>query len=510
MKKVISFIDSHFDQIGYVCLCLFFVLFHFILYTRQQLIIDSDLSSEMVFAKLIADENSIISSNWFYSTEFRLFNMNLVLMPLFKIFNNWKLIRVFGTAIMNILMVVSFIFMAKKLKFRYIPWLSIFLCGAISTEYYRFVTSSMCYTVYIIVAFLTVGLIVSIVQDKNKLLSFVLLGILSFVASLNGIRELVVLSLPLFGTSVLFLIYYFVKRDKTNRDVIYKLMGISIFVLLLSLAGLLVNKLVISANYMYMDYADSMHFGLYLSRIGDIVRGWFNLYGYEPVRYCSNIRFVLYPVFFFLVIFVIYCGIKILLDKKYDVLHKYVSLLYFVSSAIVSAVFVLTDQYYQARYFIPCFVLFIAVLGVYFKYSEFKFNNIIVLILTAYVGAVSMVCSLTYVARNNYDMLEVNDILAARALEAGYTTFWEGNVLTELSNGKIEAYVLKDDSSEIYKWLQKKDHFENSVIDGEVFLLIETEDEYRDRMKEYQLYEGDDVLLYVFPDYTYVSKYYGE
>ena len=510
MKRLISWIESNFDRIGYVCLGLFFVLFHVILYTRAELIIDSDLSSEMVFAKLVSKENVIVTNNWFYSTEFRLFNMNLVLEPLFKVFTSWKLIRVLGTAIMNFLMIVSFAFMGKALEFKYIPWLSIILCGAISTEYYRFVSSSMCYTIYIIVAFLTVGLVAFIIKNRYKVICYILLGLLSFVASLNGIRELVVLSLPLLGTSILFVVYNLICRKNHNDSVVKKLCMVSVFILVCSLCGFLVNKLVISVNYMYMDYADSMHFGLYFDRIGEIIRGWLNLYGYEPIRYCSNVKYVLYPIFIFLIIFVVYCGIRILMDRKYDVLDKYMSLLYFVSSVVVSTVFVLSNQYYQARYFIPSFVLFLIVIGVYFKKSGFRFDKLIVLMFVGYVSIVTMVCSLSYVARNNYELIDVNEILEEKGLKTGYTTFWEGNVLTELSNGEIETYVMEDDSSKIYTWLQEKDHYENSEVSGEVFMLIEAEDEYNDLAKEYQLYSGEDVLLYIFPDYTFVEKYFGD
>lgn len=54
MKNINNWINKNFDKLGYLVLALFFVVFHVILYLRMDLIIDSDLSSEMVYAKLCA------------------------------------------------------------------------------------------------------------------------------------------------------------------------------------------------------------------------------------------------------------------------------------------------------------------------------------------------------------------------------------------------------------------------------------------------------------------------
>ena len=114
------------------------------------LIIDSDLSSEMVYAKLCAHENALLTNSWFYSTELKIFSMNIVLTPLFKVLNNWKMVRILGTVICNLLIVLSFLYLGKKFKLKYLGWLSLLVVGSISEEYYRFITSSMCYSVFVV------------------------------------------------------------------------------------------------------------------------------------------------------------------------------------------------------------------------------------------------------------------------------------------------------------------------------------------------------------------------
>ena len=61
-------------------------------YGRQWL--NSDTSSEMVLAKLLANENTLVSRNWYYSTEIRLVYQTIFTMLLFKLFGgagNWAL-----------------------------------------------------------------------------------------------------------------------------------------------------------------------------------------------------------------------------------------------------------------------------------------------------------------------------------------------------------------------------------------------------------------------------------
>ena len=45
--------------------------------------VDADNSSEMVLSRLLADEGTFFSRNWFYSTELRVLNTQIVLSLLF-------------------------------------------------------------------------------------------------------------------------------------------------------------------------------------------------------------------------------------------------------------------------------------------------------------------------------------------------------------------------------------------------------------------------------------------
>ena len=73
---------------------------------------------------------------------------------------------------------------------------------------------------------------------------------------------------------------------------------------------------------------------------------------------------------------------------------------------------------------------------------------------------------------------EAADWLVENGYTQGYTTFWNGNVLTEASDGVLDVYVYNSwASSQLYDWLQRRSHFE-SAPEGKVFVYI-SEDDYQ-------------------------------
>ena len=103
-------------------------------------------------------------------------------------------------------------------------------------------------------------------------------------------------------------------------------------------------------------------------------------------------------------------------------------------------------------------------------------------------------------------------------LDAGYTqgyaTFWNANVLTELSNGRLELWHWSDgkqnisnleDFNDIYAWLQLKSHVE-APPEGKVFVLLSAnEDYYFEFTKKFSqddvIYRAENYLDYGVKDY---------
>ena len=78
---------------------------------------ESDFAAEMIFSKLLSETGHYIASpDWYYSTEFRIFYTQLVMVPLFKIFRSWTVIRMLTNFVFYALMLWSYAFLVRPLK----------------------------------------------------------------------------------------------------------------------------------------------------------------------------------------------------------------------------------------------------------------------------------------------------------------------------------------------------------------------------------------------------------
>ena len=74
---------------------------------RLYYLLDSDMASEIMLAYKLRIEHKLITSTWFYSTELRVFNTQLVFTPLLFLCENWRTVREMGTAIILLSMLAS-------------------------------------------------------------------------------------------------------------------------------------------------------------------------------------------------------------------------------------------------------------------------------------------------------------------------------------------------------------------------------------------------------------------
>src|SRR5699024_2994800 len=74
---------------------------------RMYYLLDSDMSSDLLLGYVLRKEHTLLSTNWFYSTELRVFHNHLVFAPPFFLFDNWLQVRTIGTAIILLGMLAS-------------------------------------------------------------------------------------------------------------------------------------------------------------------------------------------------------------------------------------------------------------------------------------------------------------------------------------------------------------------------------------------------------------------
>lgn len=76
--------------------------------------LDSDASSEMVLAQHWIDTGNILSDDWIYGSEIRLFHMQLIYAPLLLIFDSWQTVRFWGAIIMQGIYLASYGYLLRQ------------------------------------------------------------------------------------------------------------------------------------------------------------------------------------------------------------------------------------------------------------------------------------------------------------------------------------------------------------------------------------------------------------
>ena len=81
--------------------------------------LDADMASEQLLANLLAQEGGVMSTNWYYSTELRVLNTQLVMAPLFRLFTSWHTVRVVGSVVLILLYLAAWFWFERSAKLKY-------------------------------------------------------------------------------------------------------------------------------------------------------------------------------------------------------------------------------------------------------------------------------------------------------------------------------------------------------------------------------------------------------
>lgn len=178
--------------------------------------IDADMSSELVLAKLLSEEHAVISENWYYSTELRVLNTQLVFAPLFNLFDSWQAVRAVGTALLLAIMVLCYVFMARSLN---ISTAGSFISAGVlllplSSSYTYSVLQGAFYIPHVCISFVLFGIICRTLSNNKRTLWTAFGGVLAFLAGLGGVRQVFVFTLPIIITAIIILISAY----KSGRD----------------------------------------------------------------------------------------------------------------------------------------------------------------------------------------------------------------------------------------------------------------------------------------------------
>ena len=455
-------------------------------------IVDSDLASEMILSDLLNREGTIISHNWFYSTELKVVNLQwfyrlgLLIFP-----NDWHLARTFGMAITLALFAAAMLFFVKCAGLgRAGLWMVGTLLWPFGQHYLVYAIYGGYYLVYTFFYMLVLALVLrSLNADKKHCaLQWVLACVITAVAGMNGVKQLMVFHAPLCLAAAILLVLALHSCGKTDwkaaLDVCRKevrLLVASLVTAVAAAAGYFVSNAVLSRMYDFKSYnfivwnRDEDWFTL-----DRILMDFFHEFGYENGSGVFHFGGIAAAVGLLLGCWMFFCIVRLLLRlDKLERNDKLLVLLLVAMLAVCGVAYTYFHEYYL-YFWLMNMPVAIAVMAVEIKTEDFH-----ILGARQLLGVGLAVC-FTLCAVSTVRQEQEHPYLAHKGLNTaaewlvdngytqGYSTFWNGNAMTELTSGKLEVWTLQSlDRDDVPTWLQPKSHL---TPDPEhPFLLIDTE-----------------------------------
>ena len=478
--------------------------------------IDSDSASEMILGKLLAAENTFVSGNWFYSTEIRLVYQTIFTMPLFKLlgrYDNWALIRALNILLNNLVLILSYFFMTKSMKIR-TKWVllsGIFLLMPLSVTYWDIVSFGGYYIFFIAQFFFCLGFFVrfafrggdsdsgqthngefSGTQKRSSWVSLIVFLLLSFALGVQTVRSLLIIYIPLLIACV-YMWHHGKRPDALKRLLFPGFCGFAA-----NCAGYSVNGL-LHTWYSFKSYGSMRMDSLsdnFFPKLGENFAYLAGFFGFSAGTPFSSVRGL------FCIAAII--GTILLFRGVYKAFRRagahngaageisarqFIPVLFFVSAVFNIFIFIITNQPVEDRYLIPFMVLCFPVIAVFLEYAGKSYGN---------PKRAAIICGITLFIIGqgalNFQSMVTRDINTVRKgyiqylvdnkLDYGFATYWNANVTTELSNGRIEMAGLESrirsganaNQFRILPLLIPKKYLDPLYHRGEAFLLLSSDE----------------------------------
>ena len=478
--------------------------------------LDADMSSELLLSKLLSDEGGILSKNWFYSTELRVLNTQLVFAPLFKIFSSWHTVRSIGSIILLAIYAMSYFYFARSIELNRERTLLTagMLFMPLSVSYSYIMLTGMYYIPHVSISFILFGLSVRYIkknEKKRRLILLLLTAILALIAGLGGIRQIFIFTLPIFVASIAMLAFTYgcespetgASRQNSRRFFAASTVGFAA-----SGIGYVVNSKILSKIYTFWVFSDSASargeelsfstdFGYFsFDGLASYIHAMFEVIGYKQGPITSI--FVLFSnvtcavTFLFVIVALVICIRKLFAYNSSDFITVAIGAFYAVGLVILAALYGFTDMECDIRYCIPIFIFIVPLAAKCIP--NFDKQNIclklLILCMTAFLTLDSASnyrnSFINYTAADtNSEYVTIADYLEEKGYTQGCASFWNANILTELSDGEIEVWNVgmdhistKSDLGVMYEWLQVKSHA-YAFPEDKLFLVL-NEAETRD------------------------------
>ncbi|MBQ7887212.1 MAG: hypothetical protein IJ313_10010 [Clostridia bacterium] len=452
--------------------------------------LDSDMSSELALARQLVSEGTLVSAEWYYSTEIRLLNTQLVFTPLMALFSeNWQLVRTLGCIILLSILAISCLYAAKGIGAKQ-PYalafagLTICVCSPL---YAQNVIIGAYYVPHAVLAFLMIGLYGRWLCGHKRLSAVCLLA-LSLVMGMSSIRYLLSAIVPLCGAALWQFVFPGENEEGSRTAVQMQAAGLGLGVGAVGAAGYVIGqKLLPVLFHCNFDYYGSTGYASFSQhdlgmQLQSVIYGLLYGMGFEegvPLFGAQGMLNALVLLELFVSVLLI---IRALCRGQEAAGRAGVLMLVFAFS-LSAASFVLLRSVYFDRYWLPVMMLGAPVLALCLSTERNAVLRALAMALFAGTVLLGSASTMYYSMRNPQLVRDGRlDIVAAakeQGLDKGYATFWNANVITEASDGEIDVAGIefagengKITAMKPSRWLETEKDFAMDRPDEPVFLLV--------------------------------------
>ena len=382
-----------------------------------------------------------------------MFHNHLVFAPLFLFMDNWLQVRTAGTAILLLGMLASCWYFCRQAGIGHLfPAVGTLLVAPMSEVYFRITLLTVSYPPHLFAAFLSLGLLLHYIRSERRRTRGILLAVLavfSFVIGLGGLRQVLTFYLPLALTALVLAFFASTPRAGATLPGLpvpeRRLLGGSLLALAATLAGWLVNTRVLRHLYHFTSQ-EGIHFAAFDGeRLERLFWGWLESFGFRTGEYVTSPQ-LLYNAFCFLALAVIVCAYISLArsPQRYTLAEQVFYLLALFAFLAYEGLYLFTDMVYYTRYNIPVVVLMMPV-AVDFLYRLPR-PRVWRGALLGGLAALLLWCVNDYYTELWPKNMTASQEAAVTALRVagyteGYATFWNANVMVEISNGAFDIRV---------------------------------------------------------------------
>lgn len=464
--------------ISWFFLLLCFTAFCFWLEANITQMLDADMSSELVLSDLLRQEGGILSTNWYYSTELMVINTQLLFTFLMHFFESWHVVRVVGTILLFVFLLASAYYLCRQVGVRYyFPLVGLLLFVPLTVLYLQIMEIGIFYIAPACYSFLILGMVMhyqKAVSRRSRIILLVLLVLTAFAAGLDGLRLMLMLFLPL-GLSAAVLA---LQKKGSAR-----LGQACCAAFLPALIGVGINRFFLSTKY-HITHNELSFRSFNSDILSTIFSDWLKSMGYSAGNVFS-FTLIQNLLALALVLLTLFATVR-LCSAKSDVPgeQRLLGWVYVIGYVLFVALYLLTDQFYADRYHLSLTVLAFPLIAIGLSMLPFRpcWRRICCALLAlVLVVCGGQVCQSFLAYRDTEEFVSLAEELDDAGFTYGYSTFWRsGNLMTELTDGRIEMHIWPPSSTmadidDTYEWLQKVSHGTQHP-EGEFFLMFREKD----------------------------------